>query len=136
MLTSKPGSSIVEVDFDRPVWAYQRKLSLKTIHYSMYRIRGSRSKRVIKDKEDEEESVIAYLYCDIIGYTYHNNRKRQLLAVVNLRNVGGISTFEDSNPIFHDIIFHQVMHIECYFEDVNGNEIIFDRPTVIVLRLC
>jgi len=33
VLTSEPGSSVIEVDFERPVWAYQRKLSLKTIHY-------------------------------------------------------------------------------------------------------
>ena len=134
MLTSKPGSSVIEVDFDEPLWLYQRKLSLKTLHYSTYRIKRSRSKRLIKgDEDEEEERVVAYLYCDIIGYTYLNNRKRQLLAVINLKNA--TSTYEDVNPIFHDIMFHQVMHIECYFENSYGQEIVFDRPTVIVLKL-
>ena len=133
VLTSQPGSSIIEVDFDRPLWTWQRKLSLKTIHYSSYWIENSRSKRLIKD--EVEEDVIAFLYCDIISYSHVNNKKRQLLAVVNLRNTTAISTFEDFNPIFHDILFHQVMHIECYFQNIYGHRIVFDQTSVIVLKL-
>ena len=133
VLTSQPGSSIIEVDFDRPLWTWQRKLSLKTIHYSSYWIETSRSKRV--DKTEVEEYVIAFLYCDIISYSHLNNKKRQLLAVVNLRNIRSISTYEDDRPIFHDIISIPVTQIKCYFETVDGNRITFNQPTVMVFKI-
>lgn len=100
----------------------------------------SQVKKVNKDGPEgvePDESTLAYLMCDVISYTYTNNKKRRILAVVNLKNKNSASIFEDVNPVFHDIVFDEIKHIQCYFETLNGYKIEFigNRPITIVLKL-
>ena len=85
--------------------------------------------------DDDPECVSVYLYCNIVAPSYIDAEKKQVLAVLNLTSEHEINTIEPIHPIFHKVIFGEVMNISCYFEPVDWYDVHFDPDYSIVIVL-
>lgn len=96
------------------------------------------SNHFLKQSEDPplETIVPVFLFCDVIKPTYTGNVKRRILDVVHApHSETGRSYFTNSSIQFHKFSVDKVLHINFYFQYLDGTVLNFSEPVVIHLMI-